>query len=238
MTSMTLDKQQSVYILTLTNGQQENALNRDVLNEYNDIFDQIENSTHNASLVIQSDHPKTFCNGLDLIWLLQQSPEDKKAFITQLENTLIRLALLNLPVLAAINGNAYAGGTILAAACDFRLMREDKGRFCLPEVNINIPFTPALMDIVQLLPNPYAVQQMALTGQALTSKACLQSQIVNHLYPEDALQMETLKLAEEMAQKNRTTYTVIKHQLRSKIVQIAKERGIYDEKKYASPLGI
>ena len=37
MTTMTLDQQQSIYVLTLTNGDQDNALNQDVLNEYIEI---------------------------------------------------------------------------------------------------------------------------------------------------------------------------------------------------------
>jgi ribosomal protein L35AE/L33A len=64
----------------------------------------------------------------------------KKAFTLQLENMLLRLALLNLPVIAEIGGNAYAGGAILASACDFRFMRSDRGRFCFPEVHLGIPF--------------------------------------------------------------------------------------------------
>ena len=97
-------------MLNLTNGNQENALNKAVLEEYFAIFDEIESDKNNACLIIRSDHPKTFCNGLDLAWLMQQSLEDKKAFTLQLENMLLRLALLNLPVVAEIGGNAYAGG--------------------------------------------------------------------------------------------------------------------------------
>jgi enoyl-CoA hydratase/carnithine racemase len=238
MTTMTLDKQQSIYILTLTNGQHENGLSHDVLNEYNETFNQIESSSQNACLIIQSDHPKTFCNGINLNWLVQQTLDDKKAFIKLLENTLIRLALLNLPVIACINGNAYAGGAILASACDFRLMRADKGRFCFPEVNINIPYTPAIADIVQLLPNQHAVWQMSLTGHAMTGAECLAAQVVDHIYGADALNAETLKFAEEMAHKSRSTYTTIKHQLRSNIVSLAKVRELYDAHKYPSYLAL
>ncbi|WP_228273323.1 pseudouridine synthase, partial [Acinetobacter junii] len=42
-----------------------NALNKDVLDEYISVFDEIENDKNNASLIIRSDHHKTFCNGLD-----------------------------------------------------------------------------------------------------------------------------------------------------------------------------
>lgn len=79
MATMSLDKQQSVYLLTLQNGDQQNALNKTVLEEYLEIFDEIESDQNNASLIIRSDHTKTFCNGLDLAWLMQQSIEEKKS---------------------------------------------------------------------------------------------------------------------------------------------------------------
>ena len=50
--------------------------------------------------------------------------------------------------------HAYAGGALIASACDFRTMRADRGRFCFPEVDIKIPFTPIMTEIVRLLPNP------------------------------------------------------------------------------------
>ncbi len=60
MANLHLDKQQSIYVLTLINGDQENALNKDVLDEYISVFDEIESDKNNASLIIRSDHHKTF----------------------------------------------------------------------------------------------------------------------------------------------------------------------------------
>lgn len=235
MASLHLDKQQSIYVLTLINGDQENALNKDVLDEYISVFDEIENDKNNASLIIRSDHHKTFCNGLDLAWLMQQSIEDKKAFTTQLEDMLLRLALLNLPVIAEINGNAYAGGAILASACDFRFMRSDKGRFCFPEIKLTIPFTDIIAEIVQLLPNQYATWEISLTGKSMTGVECLQAQVVSQIHSVESLQTETLRFAEDMSQKHRLTYAVIKRQLRHRIVEIAKQRQLYNPEKFAHP---
>ena len=238
MATMTLDKQQSTYVLNLTNGNQENALNKAVLEEYFAIFDEIESDKNNACLIIRSDHPKTFCNGLDLAWLMQQSLEDKKTFTLQLENMLLRLALLNLPVIAEIGGNAYAGGAILASACDFRFMRSDRGRFCFPEVHLGIPFTDIIAEIVQLLPNQHAIWEMSLTGKTMTGTECLQSQIVHQIEPIESLSHEVFKFAEDMAQKHRLTYAVIKRQLRHRIVESAKQRQLYDPEKFAHPFMI
>lgn len=74
MSFMKLEKRGSVHVLTLTNGDRENTFNTEVLAQYHQCLDRIENHLDNSALLITSDHPKTFCNGIDLAWLLTQPP--------------------------------------------------------------------------------------------------------------------------------------------------------------------
>jgi enoyl-CoA hydratase/carnithine racemase len=226
MAFMKLEKKGSVYILTLTHGEKDNTFTPDVLAEYHQHLDRIESHGENAALLITSDHPKTFCNGIDLPWLLTQSPEGFQAFVTQLENLLLRVAVLNLPVIAAINGNCYAGGAILASACDFRFMREDRGRFCFSEVNIKIPFTPVMVDVISLLPDAQALRDLALTGKAVGGMEAYKMKVADRIYGETALFSEALSFAEAMAEKHRATYSAIKRSLRPKLVETARARGL------------
>ncbi|MDF2445312.1 MAG: enoyl-CoA hydratase [Moraxellaceae bacterium] len=226
MSFMKLEKRGAVYVLTLTNGEKDNTFNPDVLIEYHQMLDRIESYPDNAALLITSDHPKTFCNGIDLPWLLTQSPEGFQAFVAQLESLLLRVAVLNLPVIAALNGNCYAGGAILASACDFRFMREDRGRFCFSEVNIKIPFTPVMVDIIRLLPDPQALRDLALTGKAVGGLEAYRMKVADRIYGESALFPEALAFAEAMAEKHRATYTTIKRSLRPELSAVARERGL------------
>lgn len=226
MSFMKLEKRGTVHVLTLTNGDKDNTFNPDVLAEYNQMLDRIEKYPDNAALLITSEHPKTFCNGIDLPWLLTQTPEGFQAFVTQLENLLLRVATLNLPVVAAINGNCYAGGAILASACDFRFMREDRGRFCFSEVNIKIPFTPVMMDVIKLLPDAQALRDLALTGKAVGGLEAYRMKVADGIHSETALFPEALAFAEIMAEKHRATYTTIKRCLRPGLATTARERGL------------
>lgn len=226
MSFMQLEKRGAVYVLTLTNGDRDNTFNPEVLQEYHRVLDRIEDHPDNAALLITSSHAKTFCNGIDLPWLLTQTPEGFREFVTELENVLLRIALLNLPVIAAINGNCYAGGAILASACDFRFMREDRGRFCFSEVNIKIPFTQVMVDIIQLLPDAQSLRDLALTGKAVGGIEAYKMKVADRIYGEAVLFSEALAFAESMAEKHRATYATIKHSFRPRLVKTAKVRGL------------
>lgn len=224
MQTMQLEQHDQVYVLTLTNGQHGNALNDAVIQEYLTVFDQIEATREDASLIITSNDPKTFCTGIDLPWLMHQ--EDFVGFIHRLENFLMRLGLLNLPVIAAINGNAYAGGALIATACDFRIMRADKGRFCYSELNVKLPFTAGLLETVNLLPCPDAVYELSLTADAWGGEYCLERRIINQVSNAENLLQDAMILARKMAGKDRNIYTQIKHGLRANLLKVAQQRHI------------
>ena len=60
-----------------------------------------------------------------------------------------KMLALPVPTVAAIQGHCFAAGAMLAVAHDFRVMRADRGFFCLPEVDIHIPFTPPMAALIQ-----------------------------------------------------------------------------------------
>lgn len=217
MSNMKLKRVGNVHVLTLTDSEGENMFTLDVVKEYLAALDEVEGYIGNTALLITCEDPKTWCNGIKLSWFSTQSAEDARAFVTLLEKLLSRVALLNAPTIACLNGNTYAGGAILAAACDFRVMRADRGRFCLPEVNIKIPFTKVMLSVIDLIPNKVALNKLALTGSALTGVECFEQGVVDHIFPLAELQQGALTFAEVMAEKDRSTYTSIKRGMRPNI---------------------
>jgi len=222
MSTMSLEVKDGVHVLTLTNNEHENAFNLDVTLEYLAALDAVEAYEGNTSLMITCLHEKTFSTGIDLNWLMSSGPEMPATFVKSLETVMYRLATLNVPTVMCLNGNTYAGGAILACGADFRLMRSDRGRFCFPEVNINIPFTELMVEMIDLLPNKHALKHMALTGAAYTGEECKQLDIVDEIFPMDTLQSQAFELAKSLAGKDRATYTTIKHSLRPKILAFAE----------------
>ena len=225
MSTMNLNLKDGIHILTLTNAANgnDNTFTTEVMQEYMAAFDTVESYQGNSALIITCEDEKTFSTGINLAWLGQQSPQEQGEFMQAFHSMLCRFALLNIPTIACINGNAYAGGAILAAGADFRLMREDRGRFCFPEINIPLPFTPVTRSLVNLLPNKQALKNMLLTGIAYTGIEAEALNIVDSIHPLDELQISAFKLAKMLATKDRTIYTSIRNDMRPEIQTLLNE---------------
>lgn len=224
--TMQLELRDRVHVLSLHNHEGENALNSDVMKEYYAVFDEIDNFKGNTALLISCDHEKTFSTGIDLAWLMAESDTEKREFVRLFETMLCRLATLSAPTVACINGNAYAGGAIIPLACDFRLMRADKGRLCLPEVNLKMVFPPVPLEIIQLIPNTHVLKQMALMGTAYTGQECMQYELVDAIHPLESLHDEAFAFAQTLAEKDRSTYVAIRNSMRPEFEQHKINLGI------------
>ena len=233
MSTMNLELKDGVHVLTLTNNSEENNFTLDVLNEYLDAFKQVEEYKGATSLLITCEDAKTFTNGINLKWFMgAASTEDRLAFPDTIDKVLVQLATLNCPTVICMNGNTYAGGAVLASCGDFRVMRSDRGRFCFPEVNINIPFRPKMHTILDLFDNQRVLKEMMLLGTPKTGEECLAAGFVDYLYPQESLQEEAFRLAKTLKSKNRATYTTIKHGLR---YEVFKYREGFDLPNYVKP---
>ena len=220
MSTMELKKEGAVYILSLTNGAKANTFNEDVITEYNATLDELEASSGNAALLITSTDPKFWSNGIDLEWVITKPANYFPQLAFLLDKLFLRFALLNMPTVGCLTGHTYAGAAILAATFDFRLMRADRGFFCYPEVDIKIPFSPIMQQIIKLLPDQQAVTELVFTGKRIGGEEALKMKVVSAIYPQDTLYPKALELAKFLSQKDRKTYTTIKRNLRNNLVSL------------------
>jgi Delta3-Delta2-enoyl-CoA isomerase len=105
--------------------------------------------------------------------------------------------------IAALNGHAFAGGAMLATAHDFVVMRDDRGYWCLPEVDLGLPLTPAMHAVITArLPRVTAHEAM-MTGRRYTAAEGLAAGIVDRTAPEADVVPQAIAWAEELAAKDR-----------------------------------
>ena len=195
--------QEHIALVTLNDG--ENRFNPEFLAAFMGVLDDIENHTEATTLVVHSSHEKIFSNGIDLEWLLgvlqQNDLATSKQFFYDLMQVFKRLVTYPLVTIAAISGHAFAGGAIFSCAFDFRYMRTDRGYFCLPEVDLSIPFLPGMIAVLRSAIPEQVFRDMQLTGTRLTAEQCKRLHIVKGAFPGDQLLEETLTFAESVNKK-------------------------------------
>jgi enoyl-CoA hydratase/carnithine racemase len=219
MASITYTVDGHVAVVTLNEG--ENRFNPDFLSTFLDVLNQIEASTECQTMVVTGSHEKIFSNGIDLEWLVpvlqRNDGATAKQFFYQLNRLFKRLVTYPMITVAAISGHAFAGGAIMSCAFDFRFMRSDRGFFCLPEVDLGIPFLPGMNALLKKAIPMHMLEIMQYTGKRLTAEECKVHHIVTQACHRDDLMREVLEFAQPL-KKNRAVVKELKKRLTGKIV--------------------
>lgn len=215
---------EKVAVVSLNDG--ENRFNPEFLEAFLRVLDTIEQETEARTLVVRATDEKNFCNGIDLNWIapLLKSGEKEpiKAFLFKLNDLFKRILLYPMPTIAAITGHAFAGGAILACAFDFRFMRTDRGFFCFPEVDLNIPFLPGMIALIKKAIPMYKFEEMQYTGKRLTGQECEAHHIVMKACHINDLMNEALAFAKTL-DKQRMIIRQMKKRLYKDIIRTIDE---------------
>jgi enoyl-CoA hydratase/carnithine racemase len=99
---------------------------------------------------------------------------------------------------------------MFAMAHDFRVMRADRGFFCLPEVDINIPFTRGMSALLQARLSKKTAHEAMTTGRRYGGSEALDAGIVDAVAHEDDVLSSAIELARPLAAKAGPTLGVIK----------------------------
>jgi enoyl-CoA hydratase/carnithine racemase len=188
-----------VRILTMDEG--ENRFNPTTVAALHSAIDEIE-ATEGPCALVTTGAGKFFSNGLDLDWLMQQ-PELPHEFMADVHRLFGRVLGLDVYTVAAVNGHAYAGGAMLAASHDVTVMRSDRGYWCVPEVDLGLPFTPAMYAALSTHVPPATLAEASLTGRRYTAEEAVSAGIAVAAVPEAEVLDRALELAAPMAGKNR-----------------------------------
>lgn len=192
-----------VAIVTLSHG--ENRFNPTFIKHLLGIMDEIEENTNATTLLVHSSHEKIFSNGIDLEWMLQVMQANDlptaKCFFYELNRLFKRLLAYPLITIASITGHAFAAGAIFTCAFDFRFMRKDRGYFCLPEIDLGLPFLPGMNAILRTAVPENVLRLMQLGGIRFTAQMCREHNIVQGAFHMDNLMAEVLDFARQQDKK-------------------------------------
>jgi enoyl-CoA hydratase/carnithine racemase len=201
-----LDRDGDVYLLSL--GDDENRFNPDWVGAVESLLDEVAAAPEPRALVTTAGG-KIWSNGLDLEWMGANTGE-VPAFVPRVHGLLGKLLALPVPTVAAIQGHCFAAGAMLAVAHDFRVMRADRGFFCLPEVDIQIPFTPPMAALIQARLSKKTAHEAMTTGRRYGGGDAAAAGIVDDAVGEGEVLARAVELAAGLAGKHGPTLGAIK----------------------------
>ena len=180
--------------VTINRPQAKNALTKAAAEAISAAMDRLD-AESDLRCAILTGSGGTFCSGMDL-----------KGFLRGEFPVVAGRGLGGLtswtptkPIIAAVDGNALAGGMELALACDLIVASAD-ARFGIPEAKRGlIAAGGGLVQLPRLLPRPLAME-LALTGDPLTAAVAAEANLVNRLVPVGEALPAALELAARLAQ--------------------------------------
>lgn len=155
-----------------------------------------------------------FSAGVDLPKVLTGDREYLETFLTALSDGLAELFTIPLPVVAAINGHAVAGGAIIAWACDYRLMARGPGTIGVPELRVGVPFPLVAAEIVRYALGSARAQRAMLMGNRVPAEQAVAEGFVDELVEPEALMERALAIASDLAACPPDSYARTKSDLR------------------------
>jgi enoyl-CoA hydratase/carnithine racemase len=208
-TAPTLSRDGDVFLLDLGDG--ENRFNEDFVDAVEGHLDEVQAARAPRALVTKATG-KFWSNGLDLEWMASR-PEQIQAFAHRVHLLLARVLELDVPSVAALQGHTFAAGAMLALAHDQRVMRADRGYFCLPEADINIPFTPGMSALIGARLSPQVAHEAMTTARRYGGDAAAAAAIVEDAVGVDEVLDRAIARVTALASKDPATLGVIKQRL-------------------------
>jgi enoyl-CoA hydratase len=189
---LSIERRGDVELLTLQRPEKRNALSIDLRVELGDAFGRIS-SESDAGCVVLTGAGSAFCSGMDTSQF-GGDREHKLRLIETSTSCFEAVSSCTIPVVAAVNGPALAGGFALALLCDMRVAGEH-ATFGYPELPRGIP--PSYAAARAVLPATVA-QELCLTGRIVDATEAERLGIVREKAEGDVV-AHCVELAERIA---------------------------------------
>ena len=170
-----------------------------------------------ADAIVLTGTGSAFSAGVDLFRMLDEGEAYISRFLPALDDTLRTLFSLPVPVVAAINGHAIAGGCVVALACDYKVM--STGRMGIPELLVGVPFPVSAFEVVRFALSPAVMQKVIYTGRTVESDEAFSLGMIDEVVGEGEVKERALGMARQMASVPKVTFRLTKSQLRAATVE-------------------
>jgi len=196
--ALTLAVNDRIARIKLTRPEVRNAFNDEVIQQLKTAFESVGANSDVRAVVLAAEGP-AFCAGADLNWMRRMADytrDENIADAGQLAAMLKAIYECPKPTIAAVQGDVFAGGMGLVAACDMAVSVR-AATYCLSEVKLGL--IPATI-------SPYVIRAMGaraahryfLTAERFSAEEAHRIGFVHELVDADALEAKVNELAQAL----------------------------------------
>lgn len=186
-------------IITLNRPDKKNTFNPALAEGLNRGLIDFDADTGIRVVIIRGEG-KDFSAGIDLAEFKNRRGRDYRNFIVQMDRHNHTIASMKKPVIGSVRGYAIANGTGLAAACDLTIASET-ARFGTTAINVGLICLGPAAPVQKAVGRKRALE-LLLTGKIIDAREAERIGLINRVVPDEDLEGETIKLAEELAAKS------------------------------------
>jgi enoyl-CoA hydratase len=186
-----------------------------------------------ARAVVITGYEGFFSAGLDLPTLDGLDEQAMGSFMTGFSRTMLRIFELPLPVIAAVNGHAIAGGCVLAMQADVRIGAASDFRIGTNEVQLGIGLPAVVLETMRAQLPPPSLLPVAQEGRLFSPDEALSVGLLHELVPADRLEQRAVARAMELGALPGTAYASVKRGLRAPVAQRVRELQAQDASRWA-----
>src|SRR5467141_1555129 len=206
---MRIERNGPVALLRMENGK-ANAISASLLERLDGLISQLAD----ARAAVITGQGSAFCAGLDLPSLADLDRATMRGFIQRFSAVVLRIFELPIPLVAAVNGHAVAGGCVLALQADVRIGADRDARIGLNETQLGLGLPLAVVETLRWqVPGP-SLAPLALEGRLVSPREALQLGLLHEVVPEAELLARALQRATTLAALPPAGLRMVKESLR------------------------
>jgi Delta3-Delta2-enoyl-CoA isomerase len=202
-------------VVTMARGK-ANALNAAMMDELLEAVAQAAADESVRGVVLASDRPRFFSAGFDVREVFGYDRPQMAEFFGRFTRLYESLRALPKPVVGALSGHTFAGGSILALACDLRVMARGPYGFAVNEINLGLVLSPEISRMLTEAVGVGRARELLLSGDPVTPERAYEIGLVHELADEGAVRDRAVARARSLAAKPPMALGIMKAGLRGR----------------------
>jgi enoyl-CoA hydratase/carnithine racemase len=220
-----LTREGAVFVLRWDDG--ENRFRDEAIAGWNAALDEVERVDGPKALVT-TGAGKFYSNGLDLDWAFRERKDSFPDYVGEVLAVLGRILTFPCATVSACNGHAFGAGAQLVVAHDYRLMRAERGFFCMPEIDMRAFLHPGMTALLAARLPAQTVHEVIATGRRYGGGDAKAAGIVEEALPEAELLPRAVALAAGLAAKAHPVMKRLKSDLYPHVLAALRQRQVLE----------